>query len=170
MKQLFLIFYIMFLFTSCGSFYNVHDNIEANVKVIIRGNIYKNTEPYASARWIENSLQLADVYKQINNNTIGSDDTLIPEIDFSDYTVLIIMMGQKPTGGFFLNIRDEKPVIDKDKLILYTDWLEPPKGAVLPQIISSPYLMLKLKRQGYSQIHILDQNKRLRIKINKKTN
>ncbi len=130
----------------------------------------KNTESSASARWIDNSLQLADVYKQINKNSIGLLDIPVPEIDFSNFAVLVIMMGQRPTGGFFLNIRDEKPVIDKDKLILYIDWIKPPKGAVLSQMISSPYLMLKLKKQGYSQIHVLDQNKQLRIKINIKIN
>jgi len=141
---------------------------QAKVEVITKGNICKRTEPSAAAVWIDNSLQLAYFYRQINNNIIGSLNAPIPEIDFSRFEVLIIMMGQKPAGGFSLNIRDEKPVVDKDKLILYIDWIKPPQGAVLPQMISSPYLMLKLKKQGYSQIEVLDQNKRLRIKINKK--
>jgi hypothetical protein len=50
---------------------------------------------------------------------------------------------------------------------LRVSWVDPPKGAILPQIITSPCLAIILPKGPYSQIQLLDQdgNKRLQLGI-----
>jgi hypothetical protein len=72
-------------------------------------------------------------------------------------------MGQKPTGGYELDLNREFAVISEDTAVLRVSWVDPPKGAILPQIITSPCLATILPKGPFSQIHLLDQNAQLRL-------
>jgi hypothetical protein len=74
-------------------------------------------------------------------------------------------MGQKPTGGYGLELNREFAVISEDTAALRVSWIDPPKGAILPQIITSPCLVIILPKGPYSQIQLLDQDAHLRLQL-----
>jgi hypothetical protein len=167
-KQFIWILFAMLLIGLSGCFQCSHSNggkATPILEVIYRGIDCERTESEAGAVWISNRQQLVHVYDQVNKSVIGSAQDKLPNIDFSRFGVLMIMMGQRPTSGFRLQ-RGEKHVLIKDDTAkVYIQWVEPPKDAILPQMTSSPCLMLKLPKGGYSQIHVLDQNGRLRAEV-----
>lgn len=167
-KQFIWILFAMLLIWLSGCFHCSHGNggkATPILEVIYRGIDCERTESEPGAVWISNRQQLVHVYNQVNKSVIGSAQDRIPNIDFSRFGVLIIMMGQRPTGGFRLQPGEKQVLIKDDKAKVYIQWVEPPEDAILPQMTSSPCLMLKLPKKGYSQIHVLDQNGCLRAEV-----
>ena len=78
---------------------------------------------------------------------------------------MMVTMGQKPTGGYGLELNRGFAIISDDTAVLSVSWNEPPKGAILPQIITSPCLALILPKGPYSQIHLFDQDAHLRLQL-----
>ena len=74
-------------------------------------------------------------------------------------------MGQKPTGGYGLELNREFAVISDDAAVLQVSWIDPPKGAILPQIITSPCLAIILPKGPYSKIQLLDQDAHQRLQL-----
>lgn len=167
-KQFIWILFAMLLIGLSGCFHCSHGNgakATPIVEVIYRGIDCERTESEPGAVWISNRQQLVHVYEQINKSIIGSVLGRLPTIDFSRFGVLMIMMGQRPTSGFRLQPGEKQILIKDDKANVYIQWVEPPEDAILPQMTSSPCLMLKLPKKGYSQINVLDQNGRLRAEV-----
>ena len=77
----------------------------------------------------------------------------------------MVTMGQKPTGGYGIELKREFAVISDDTAVLRVSWIEPPKDAILPQIITSPCLAIILPKGPYSQIQLLDQDAHLRLQL-----
>ena len=97
--------------------------------------------------------------------TIGDQQDQSSRVDFAREGVLLVAMGQKPTGGYGLDLNREFAVVSDDMAVLSVSWIDPPKGAILPQIITSPCLAIILPLGSYSQIHLLDQDEQLRLKL-----
>jgi hypothetical protein len=51
------------------------------------------------------------------------------------------------------------------KTVLRVSWIEPPKDAILPQIITNPCLVVVLPKGPYSQIQLLDQDAHQRLQL-----
>ena len=123
----------------------------------------KRLNPHAV--WIDNPDQFKKTYTRLTRHTIGAQQDLSSRVDFSREGILMVTMGQKPTGGYGLKLNREFAVISDDTVVLRVSWIEPPKGAVLPQIITSPCLAVILPKGPYSQIHLLDQDAHLRLQF-----
>ncbi len=117
------------------------------------------------ATWIEDPDQLKKMYARLTKHKTGVQQDLSSRVDFSREVLLILAMGQKPTGGYGLELNREFAVISEDAAILRVSWIEPPKGAILPQIITSPCLAVILPKGPYSQIHLIDQDEHLRLQF-----
>ena len=115
--------------------------------------------------WIEDPDQFEKTYTRLTRHTIGAQQNLSSQIDFSREGILIVTMGQKPTGGYGLELKRESAVISDDTAVLTVSWIEPPKGAILPQIITSPCLAVILPKGPYSKIQLLDQDAHQRLKL-----
>ena len=168
MKQIIWILFAMLLIGLSGCFHCSKGNegkATPILEVVYRGIDCGRTASEPGAMWISNRQQLVHIYDQVNKAVIGSAQDRTPDIDFSRFGVLMIMMGKKPTGGFGLHPGEKQALIKDDKAKVYIQWVEPPEDAILPQMISSPCLMLKLPKGGYSQIHVLDQNGRLQAEV-----
>jgi len=117
------------------------------------------------AIWIEDPDQFKKMHTRLTKHKTGVQQDLSSRVDFSREGILIVAMGQKPTGGYGLELNREFAVISEDTAILRVSWIEPPEGAILPQIITSPCLVIILPKGPYSQIHLIDQNAHLRLQF-----
>jgi len=168
MRQCICIWFALLSIGLTGCFHSGHSTGSKaipNVEVIYRGVDCQRHERKAAAVWINDREQLLQVYEQINTPVVESGKAVPPHVDFSRFGVLVILMGQKPTGGFHLHLGEKQVFIQNDIARLYIHWVEPPPDAVVPQMVTSPCLMLKLSKGGYSQLYILDQNGHLRTEV-----
>jgi hypothetical protein len=74
-------------------------------------------------------------------------------------------MGQKPTGGYGLAMSEEVAYVSNGTAVLRLSWIEPSQGAILPQVITSPCILIKLPSDSYWRIHVLDQHGHLRAQV-----
>ena len=135
------------------------------VRLLFKGDQCSTNRSDPHAIWIENPDQFKKTYTLLNRHTIGAQRDLSSPVDFSREGLLIVAMGQKPTGGYGLELNREFAVISDDTAVLRVSWIDPPKGAILPQIITSPCLAIILPKGPYSQIHLLDQDAHLRLQL-----
>ena len=86
-----------------------------------------------------------------------------PAVDFPREGVLLIAMGQRPTGGYGLSLAEETAAVRDGVLTVRADWREPLPGYRLAQVITAPCLMVKLPSAGFSRIRVLDQAGQVRL-------
>jgi hypothetical protein len=82
----------------------------------------------------------------------------VPEIDFSEYGVLLIWMGRQPTGGFALELMADEAEIEKRTAVVPVRWIEPQKGAMVIQMVTNPFLSIRIAKGGFDQIAVVDPN------------
>jgi hypothetical protein len=135
------------------------------VRLLYQGNQCTTNRLNPHAVWIEDLDQFKKTYGRLTKHTIGAQQDHLSQVDFSREGILVVSMGQKPTGGYGLELNREFAVISDDTAVLRVSWIDPPKDAILSQIITSPCLAIILPKGPYSQIQLLDQDAHLRLQL-----
>ncbi len=68
----------------------------------------------------------------------------LPEIDFRNYSVIAVFMGEKPTGGYRIDIN--KIVDQEDKLVVYIKEYTPKPDTMVTQVLTQPYHIVQVER------------------------
>lgn len=107
--------------------------------------------------WITNQKQLDDITRWISNNTrISNTSDVLHDINFDNEGVLFIWMGRQTTGGYALQMVGDRAEIKNDSVFVSVRWIEPTKGAIVTQVITNPYLILRLGMGEYDTITVVD--------------
>jgi len=160
-----LLFSLLFPNGCIGTDSNSKEKQTLKVRLLFKGDQCRTDRSTPHAIWIEDPDQFKKMYARLNGHIIGAQRDLSSRVDFSREGLLIVAMGQKPTGGYGLELNREFAVISDDTAVLRVSWIDPSKGAILPQIITSPCLAIILPKGPYSQIHLLDQDAHLRLQL-----
>ena len=110
----------------------------------------------ASATWITDHTSLEQFYTALSKHHVNGDNKA-PEIDFKKYGVLLLEMGQKPTGGYSIIYEPSKSNIADRQAVIRVTWNVPQDGMVVTQALTSPFLLLKVWRCNLDSIIVLDQ-------------
>ena len=102
-----------------------------------------------NARWIENAAQLESFGRQHN--------LAIVDVDFTQSMVLLVEMGEKPTLGYRLGLAQPEARVIEGRAEVVLEWREPPKEMMVGQMMTSPCLLLKLARDHYQKVWLIDQ-------------
>jgi hypothetical protein len=124
--------------------------------------------PTPVATWISDIDHLKRIYERLKKSTLADDRAELPTLDFCHEGALLVEMGQKPTGGYQLEMNKELCFISNGTAEVNLSWIEPPQGAILPQVITSPWILIMLPRGGYFLINIRDQDGQVRAKVSVK--
>ena len=161
-----LLFFILLFPNGCvGSAGQSKEKPTLKVRLLYKGDQCKTSRLNPHAIWIGDPDQFKKTYARLTSHTIGAQQDLSPRVDFFREGILVVTMGQKPTGGYGLDLNREIAVISDDTAVLRVSWIDPPKDAILSQIITSPCLAIILPKGPYSQIHLLDQDAHLRLQL-----
>lgn len=117
-----------------------------------------------SSQWITTQKQLDRLYVQLNKQVMGGKP-VVPRLDFITSGVLLLNMGKKPTGGYQLKLPEQTLVIKDDTAVLQVEWIEPSRGAMLTQVLTSPCLLVRMPLAGYRHIRVVDQNNVTRAQL-----
>lgn len=71
----------------------------------------------------------------------------VPTIDFARETVLAVFDGQKPTGGYGLDVRGV--TVENGELYVDLVHVRPTPGAVTTQALTSPWVLIHVLRGGF---------------------
>lgn len=168
MKQISLVIHVLIMLTLVGCIYStnsVADNLSLPVRLLYEGAHGGGHISNPNAYRITTQDQLQKIYNQFGKLTFGAVKRQVPRVDFSREEVLLVAMGQKPTTGYQLQLHRSKINISGDTAVLSLAWIEPPPGAILPQVITSPCILIALPIGNYSRIYILDQKEQKRLEV-----
>jgi len=90
------------------------------------------------------------------NQAHGSQLTLppVPNVDFGRETVLALFAGQKPSGGYGVDVR--RVSVDNGELYVDLSVSRPAQGAVTTQALTSPWVMIRVLRGGFGVAWLRD--------------
>ncbi|NOX91699.1 MAG: protease complex subunit PrcB family protein [Gammaproteobacteria bacterium] len=136
---------------------------QAVMETLYTGQQCGRNQTTASATWIDNARQLEASIKRIRGTMSGGNSPLLPKPDFQHEIALLVEMGQRPTLGYQISLTGSDDLrITQGQAHLVLDWVQPPADAMVAQMISSPCLLLKLKRGNYTSIQVLDKQGTIR--------
>ena len=110
-----------------------------------------------SATWITNHKTLEQIYSTLGKHQIESGGAL-PEIDFKIHGILLLEMGQRPTGGYTINFDSSLSCVVDKKAVIHVILKSPAKGMVVTQAVTSPFMLLKVRHVDLTSISVLGQN------------
>jgi hypothetical protein len=111
--------------------------------------------------WIADVQTWRSWHKRISSARLPAPPP--PAVDFSREGVLILAMGSRSTAGYGLSLAEKSAVVRDGVLTVWVDWGEPPPGALLAQVMTSPCLLVKVPAASFSRIRVVDQQGQVRL-------
>jgi len=116
-------------------------------------------ERTAQITWIRNETERQAAFKRILRTSLSAEP--LPEVDFDDYALVLIELGQRPTAGYQLRLSSQRMVMDKgDGLILF-DVDQP--GAYAAQVVTSPCLIVSVPRGDFKAVRAQSADNKIRV-------
>src|SRR5688572_518426 len=103
-----------------------------DVKKIAEGAYASSSAPAAMVAFDEASL------RKTWSSMIGEGDP--PAVDFGTQSVVFVLGGSRPTGGYEVEVRSA--TVEGDELVLDAVVNGPPQGSIVTQAFTSPYAVV----------------------------
>jgi hypothetical protein len=160
-----LLFLMLFPNGCAGTVSHSKGKTTLQVRLLWQGSqcVANRLAPHAT--WIEDSDLFKKTFAGLTQTYTDAQQDLLSRVDFSREGLLMVAMGQKPTGGYGLELNRKVAVVSDNAAVVSLSWIEPQKGAIVPQLITNPCLVIVLPKGSYSQIRLLDQNAHLRLQV-----
>ena len=148
---------------ACGSGLNQAPATDATepmpVQVVYRGSHCPAVQPGIqlirdAASWAEWQRQRQQMFFSASNEP--EDEAA--DLDFGQVSVIVISMGQKPTPGYSVEVPESSGMLQGASLTISTVWQQPPAGAILPQVLTSPCVAITVRAAQYSTVKVENQN------------
>lgn len=79
-----------------------------------------------------------------------------PAADLEGAAVLLVAIGQRPTAGFEVALAAPRAPVKGGVALVRVVVREPPHGAVVAQVLTSPCLVVALPRAGLDEVKVAD--------------
>ena len=148
---------------ACGSDLNQAPATDATepmpVQVVYRGSRCPATQPGIrvirdAASWAEWQRQRQQMFFSVSNEP----EAAAADLDFGQISVIVISMGQKPTPGYTVDVPEGSVRLQGTSLTISAIWQQPPEGAILPQVLTSPCVAITVPTAQYSTVKVENQN------------
>lgn len=77
-------------------------------------------------------------------------DQPAPAVDFAQEQVVFLLAGSRPTGGYAITVKGA--AIESGVLVVDASIDGPPSGAMVTQVITSPYAVIAVKNRSASAV------------------
>ena len=161
-----LLFLMWCAFCACGRTPGV-DSAEGKripLRILYQNDLCGGNRPTPSVTLVAGSDQLKRIFTEAKGRMIGQLPQ-VPAVDFDAEHVVFIQMGQKPTGGYGIELAEPYATLNDGEALIRLRWIEPAPGAIVTQILTSPCLVVALPKGAYEKIAITDENGNVREKV-----
>lgn len=139
---------------------------ELSVDVLLSGTRGDLGHAEPSATWITSNDELDGLIKSHHARQLSDEDRqAILGVDFNASRALLVRMGQQPTAGYSLSLTPEDCGISGRIARISLVWKEPAQGMATAQMITHPFILLKISRDGYNSLQVIDQHGKARIEL-----
>ena len=161
----------LLLFLYCGLYVCMPtpavDGVEGKripVRILYRDDLCGGNRSTPSVTLVTGSDQLKRIFIESKGRMLGQSPPT-PAVDFDTEHVISIQMGQKPTGGYGIELADPYARVGAGEALIRLRWIEPAPGTIVIQILTSPCLIVSLPKGAYEKIAITDENGSVRETI-----
>ena len=141
MKKLVLLFSILIF--SCSTNTKIVENKNKGLYEVLS----QQSQGGASIQFYEILTEEAEIRMLLGDENLKNK---ISADDMKNSTVLILNMGEKPTGGFSITVEEVKEV--SDKVIVTLKENIPPSGAMVTMALTNPYTVVKINSKKKIEI------------------
>jgi hypothetical protein len=103
---------------------------------------------------IQDEEYFSEFWNNLHANTAPVPE--LPSVDFTEYTVVAVMMGVQPTGGYQITITDVS--LDNNTLYIEVEEAAPGSGCMTTQALTSPYHVVKIPVTDASDIRFITKH------------
>jgi len=93
---------------------------------------------------VKDQSSLLSVWNKFYGNQLSVPE--LPPVDFDKETIVAILMGQKATGGYALDLKNIS--LDNNELFIDLKQIVPGEGAITTQAFTNPWMLIKILRGG----------------------
>jgi hypothetical protein len=119
------------------------------------------------SRWVASQAQLDQLYSQLYAQALGANKSAAPTIDFKNYGVVLVQMGQKRSAGYRLELPAQELVVKAGAMKLQVNWIEPAPGAMVAQVITHPCLLVSVPLADFHRLDVVDQHQQVRTSLSR---
>jgi hypothetical protein len=134
------------------------------VRILYQDDLCGGNRPTPSVTLVADSDQLKRILIESKGRMLGQS-LPSPAVDFDAEHVVTIQMGQKPTGGYGIELAEPDATLRDGEALIRLRWIEPAPGSIVTQILTSPCLIVSLPKGAYEKITITDENGSVRETI-----
>ena len=134
------------------------------VRILYQDALCGGNHPTPSVTLVAGSDQLKRIFIESKGRMLGPSASA-PLVDFDEDHVVFIQMGQKPSGGYGIELAEPHATLNGGEALIRLRWIEPAPGATVTQILTSPCLIVSLPKGAYEEITITDENGNVREKV-----
>jgi len=134
------------------------------LRILAQDVLCGGNRPTTSVTLVADSDQLKRILIESKGRMLGQSPPT-PAVDFNTEHVITIQMGQKPTGGYGIELAEPDATLNDGEALIRLRWIEPAPGAIVTQILTSPCLIIALPIGAYEEIVITDENGNVRETI-----
>lgn len=118
-----------------------------------------------AARWLDDRAALERFLAALAQKRGQPAAAPAPAVDFAARRLLLVDMGERPTAGYRVAVAVPELRLAGEEAALTLDWIEPPKGAMLAQVMTRPCVLVSLPRLGFARLRLVDRDGRERLSI-----
>jgi hypothetical protein len=134
------------------------------LRILYQDGLCGGNRPTPSVRLVADSDQLKRIFIESKWRLVGQSPPA-PMVDYDAENVVTIQMGQKPTGGYGIELAEPDATLNDGEALIRLRWIEPAPGSIVTQILTSPCLIISLPKGAYEKIAITNKNGNLREKL-----
>jgi hypothetical protein len=127
------------------------------VRILYQDALCGGNRPTPSVTLVAGTDQLKRIFIESKGRMLGPSPPA-PLVDFDADHVVFIQMGQKPTGGYGIELAEPYATVNDGEALIRLRWIEPAPGSIVTQILTSPCLIISLPKGAYEKITITDEN------------
>ena len=117
------------------------------------------------ATWIDTPEALGDMRKKCRSNFIPAEPATDSDVDFNRFAVLAVEMGQQATAGYGFDRNGVSARIEGRVVTVSLGYHRPDPGAMTAQVVTSPWIMIRLPAGKYEGIRVVDPKGDLLVQL-----
>jgi PrcB C-terminal len=98
---------------------------------------------------IENSQQWTNCWQQHTSN--AEPPPLVPQVDFTRYSVIAVFFGEKPTGGYSIEILSAESN-NSESICITVRHCQPKAGDFVTEALTYPYHIIRISKIDGSKV------------------
>lgn len=127
--------------------------------------IYQNQFCSSQSQLFKQLTDQQSLQAAIGSPRMLGKTTKLPAVDFSRSYLLLIAMGTRPSAGYQLTLSEPQAGVYDDKLLLPVAFKQPEPGMMQAAVMTSPCLIVSLKKGQYRQVAVQTENELLTLNL-----